>query len=270
MKNLIIELYKFLFLRPCARKLNQLVFQCAAHGLGILNYKTSHDNGEAYLVNKFLCEYFAGKTDITFFDVGANVGDYSRLLCDAFPGAKVYAFEPHPDTYNELSGHGKSVPYEPVNFGMSETPGETVIYEKANNSVSQHNSLYKTVIANSNEAEPRAVEINLTSVDAFMQERGIERIDFLKIDTEGHELSILKGARKAISKGQIELVQFEFNEMNLHSHTTMRDLRATLPNYTFYRLSPRGLVLLPDLSLYQEIYQFNNILCVPNKRNLPM
>lgn len=264
MKRIIIEIYKFLFLRPSARILNQLLFQCAAHGLGVLNYRNERDSGEAYLIEQFLQRYFSGRRELTFFDVGANVGDYTRALVAQFPEAVVFSFEPHPSTFEKLlAKHKQSSNVNCVNLGMSDVAGSADIYEREGNRTSQHNSLYKEALDGGGARNSKSTSINLMTLDEFMLSNKIESIDFLKIDTEGHELAVIKGAADAISSGKIGLIQFEFNTMNLYSKASMYDFRMLLKDYSFYRLSPRGLIFLPDVTLYQEIYNFNNILCVP-------
>jgi len=266
MKKTLIEIYKLFFLRPGARKFNQFVLQCAAHGLGILNYRDMRDSGEEYLLAKYLPRALSPEGNHTLFDVGANVGSYSRALRANFPSASIHAFEPHPLTFSKLVEESKDSRLNCVNMGLSDEPAESVIYEKAEGGSSTHNSLYRDVFKkNTSEGKINSKKIILTSIDEYAKANGIDQIDLLKVDTEGHEFSILKGAKRMLQEKRIRIIQLEFNEMNLYSHTTMRDIRDMLPSFDFYRLSPRGLIALPDLILYQEIYQFQNILCVANK-----
>jgi FkbM family methyltransferase len=265
MKNLVIEFYKLLFCRPSAQKFNQLLLQCAAHGLGVLNYRNLRDTGEEFLLKHYLPKALAGIKTPTLLDVGANTGSYSMLLRSNFPMANIHAFEPHPTTFKGLIGNLKDSRVSCVNKGLSNICEDSKIFERKGNETSEHNSLYKGALTKNPDEELQVRSIQLTSLDAYMKSEGVGEIHFLKIDTEGHELAVLKGAAKALKDSSIKLIQIEFNEMNLVSHSTMRDIRGMLPGFDFFRLSPRGLIKLPDLSLYQEIYQFQNILCVPKK-----
>jgi len=56
-----------------------------------------------------------------------------------------------------------------------------------------------------------------------VEERGIARIDLLKIDVEGHELDVLRGSRRALERGIVKLIQFEFGGCNLDTRTTFQD-----------------------------------------------
>src|SRR6185436_3522307 len=87
-------------------------------------------------------------------------------------------------------------------------------------------------------------------------------VDFLKIDTEGNELKVLKGAQSLLQKNAIRAIQFEFNEMNVVSRVFLRDFYDILAGYTFYRLLPDGLLPLGRYSARNEIFAFQNIFAV--------
>jgi hypothetical protein len=95
------------------------------------------------------------------------------------------------------------------------------------------------------------------------EELNLERIDFLKIDTEGHELEVLRGAKRLISAGAIGLLQIEFNEMNVVSRVFMRDILTLLPGYRVYRLLPSDLIDIPKMPLKSELFGFQNLIFIP-------
>ena len=97
----------------------------------------------------------------------------------------------------------------------------------------------------------------------------LDVVDFLKIDVEGHELAVLRGAERMLGAGSIRLIQFEFNEMNVVSRTFLRDFRLLLPNYTMYRLLPKGLLPLGEVPVLTELFAYQNILAVPHGWPLP-
>jgi hypothetical protein len=87
-------------------------------------------------------------------------------------------------------------------------------------------------------------------------------VRLLKIDTEGHEASVLRGARETIAGRRIELVQFEFNAMNVASRTFFKDFVDLLPGYRFYRLLPDGRVPLRYSPHACEIFAFQNVVAI--------
>ena len=85
----------------------------------------------------------------------------------------------------------------------------------------------------------------------------------MKIDTEGHELQVLFGAIVAIQIRKIEVIQIEFNEMNVISKTFFKNIYDLLNGYHFFRLLPDGLVRLPIYRpIEYEIFAFQNIAAI--------
>jgi FkbM family methyltransferase len=266
MKKLVLSIYRILFCRPIARQINQLLFQCAAHGLGILNYKSNAQSGEEWLIHR----YMKGKLlpQSVVFDVGANKGEYIELFLGGISDVDYYAFEPDPAAYEILKSRHEAYRAEKIaieNVAVSSAPGVLPFYQVDGLSASEHNSLHEGVLAGRKYLK---IDVPAITLDDFAEKNEIKTIDFLKIDTEGHELAVLQGAKRLIASGGIKWIQFEFNEMNLFSRSTMKDFRSLLSGYTFYRLSPNGLILLPDLNLYQEVYAFQNIFCVKEASKL--
>jgi hypothetical protein len=74
----------------------------------------------------------------------------------------------------------------------------------------------------------------------MVQELGITKINLLKVDAEGHELSVFKGASNALQNATIDVVQFEFNEMNVISRTFFKDFYDLLKDFLLVRLTPHG------------------------------
>jgi hypothetical protein len=88
--------------------------------------------------------------------------------------------------------------------------------------------------------EERTVPV--TTLDSLAEARGINRVDYLKLDTEGHELWILKGARNLLEAGRIKALTFEFGAGNISSRTYFRDFWDLLTHYgyTIWRITPGG------------------------------
>ncbi|MEP7359891.1 MAG: FkbM family methyltransferase, partial [Anaerolineales bacterium] len=97
-------------------------------------------------------------------------------------------------------------------------------------------------------------------LDDFIGQHGLRHISLLKIDTEGHELSVLRGAVETLAANRIEAVQFEFNRMHVISRVFLSDIVNALPGYHFYRLLPDGLVPITFQPPFRsEIFAFQNI-----------
>jgi hypothetical protein len=107
--------------------------------------------------------------------------------------------------------------------------------------------------------------VALNTLDDYCAERSLEKIDFIKIDTEGHELAVLQGGKQLIKSGRLPLIQFEFNEMNIVSKSVLKDFYALLQGYEFFRLMPNGLLPLGPYNSRNEIFVFQNILAVKSE-----
>ena len=105
-----------------------------------------------------------------------------------------------------------------------------------------------------------------TTVDAFSVDAGIGQIDLLKIDVEGHELAVLKGAARMIDEGHVRFIQFEFGGTSIDSRTYFRDFWQLLsPRYTIYRIVGNGLRRIDAYTEFLEIFVTVNFLAERNE-----
>ncbi len=66
-----------------------------------------------------------------------------------------------------------------------------------------------------------------------------------------------------IEANTIDVIQFEFNEMNVISRVFMRDFFTLLPNYRIYRLLPDGVIAFQTYDpIFMEVFAFQNIACI--------
>jgi FkbM family methyltransferase len=167
--------------------------------------------------------YLSLPRDAVVFDVGANSGTMALQFAKSVPSGKVYAFEP---TFYAFSKFIKNLELNPElaqrivpiqTFVSSGTSGETTIKAYASWKVggvvkeAQHH-VHGGI-------EKSAAGISAISLDDFCEQYKIQRLDFIKIDTDGHELEVLKGARKVISKFTptiiFEIGQYVMNERGI-------------------------------------------------------
>ncbi len=234
----------------------------AYNEMGILKYENEERTGERYLIYDFLKKIFKSNAHPVFFDVGANVGKYSLMLRDAFPEAKVYAFEPNINAFkileDKLSGK-----VECLNLGMGAEQKAGKLFTYTGTPSSSHTSAYKDMFTLFHKANDlTTVEFQMTTIDDFCKERGIREIDFLKIDTEGCELQVLNGAQKVLSGSNIKMIQFEFGECNVFSRVFLRDFYEVLSGFRIFRLDSNRLIPLPTYESINEIFRFQNMVAI--------
>jgi FkbM family methyltransferase len=158
---------------------------------------------ETRLVKKHL------RPGMTFVDVGANVGYYTALAAMqvAGSGGRVIAFEPSPYAFDKLNSmvlKNKLEQVTAVRAGLSDKAGRGRLYLGVG--FKNHSP---TMVAHDNAA---VTEITVLSLDDEVERLGIERIDLIKIDVEGHEPKVLAGAKRLLREGRIRMILCEFNE----------------------------------------------------------
>jgi FkbM family methyltransferase len=254
----LLDAYSYFFARKRFYRLNKLLFHLSLRGLGVLNYQNDQASGEEH----FLRGHLAGRGCPVVFDVGANLGSYSLAVLAANPSARIFAFEPHPETFRGLSSNLAGCGVELVNAGCGSEEGRIALYDYSS-AGSEHASLYQGVIEQLHGQKARSHDVRIVPLDGFASDRGIARIDLLKIDTEGHELEVLAGAKRLIADRRVTAIHFEFNEMNVISRTYFRDFHAALPEYDLYRMVRDGLVPLTNYSaVLCELFAFQNVVAM--------
>lgn len=259
LKRGAIRMWRQVAGRPSMRPVNEFLFDCAIHGLGVLNYENDQVSGERRFIERILAEYCQSPEPI-FLDVGANLGHYSQLLVDKFPGAKILACEANPKTLAALQERFLDGAVAVVDHAISSKPGTTQFFDRLDHDgLSEHGSVYKGVIEEVHRVESVEYTVPVTTVDELVDEHHLPSIQLLKIDTEGHELEVLRGAEKSLESGIVDLVHVEFGETNLISRVFFRDLALRLSDYIPYRLLPHGVLKLRPSALKREIFAFQNV-----------
>jgi len=260
-RSLLLDIYASVFSRTYLYKLNNFLFDASVRGLGILNYKNDVISGEHH----FLKQYLSSCQNPIVLDVGANEGLYSKDVWAANRDAHVVAFEPHPKTYTRLllnsSGQENITT---INAACGSEAGQLVLYDYAGSEGTEHASLHPGVIDGIHGGLSDQHVVEVIALDSFATNRGISLIHLLKIDAEGHELEVLKGAARLLRENRIRAIQLEFNEMNVVSGVFFKDFCELLPNYNFFRMLRDGLISLDPYSpLRCELFAFQNIVALP-------
>lgn len=262
LKHLVVlPLYRYLFARKWLFAFNKAVFTLSLRGIGILNSEDDAISGE----NWFLEQISDLLENSTVIDVGANVGSYSDKIKSYAPTASLYSFEPHPKTFERLIAQSKIHSYEAINAGCGSENKEANIYDykDAENMGTAHATLYEDVISQIHAGDSRSWMVKIVKLDDFAREKNIDRIRLVKIDVEGAELEVLNGMKSLVDSGKVDIVQFEFNSMNVYSRVFLRDIKNLLNKYRFYRLLPDGAVALGEYSaLYWEIFAYQNVVAI--------
>jgi FkbM family methyltransferase len=197
-------------------------------------------NGERWLLDRVL----AGRTtkQPVVFDVGANIGDWSEMVTPRLPAVRLLAFEPVPPVRKHLADRLAGTKTEIYPYALSDAAGSVTI-----NFTPDNPHLSSLVSMDGASTIPvTSVEVERRTGDGLCTELGIDHIRFLKVDTEGHDISVLRGFTGMIEMGRIDIIQFEYNYMSIYSRTFLRDF------YTMLTPAMRIGRLLPDRVEFTE------------------
>jgi FkbM family methyltransferase len=213
--------------------------------------------GEAGLLDR-LAGAFA--SDPVILDVGANVGAYARLALSRFPTVSLHCFEPVPRAFALLEDAVGADPRTHLHpFGLSDTSGETSIYTSGvpgDNLASLHSGRSSGAVA-----EP----VEVRRLDEIAAELGITRIDLMKIDAEGHDLAVLRGAGALLDL--VGAIQFEFGDANVASRTFLHDFWVLLGGrFDLFRIVRDGIVPFEPYTATREIFVTANYLALSRSR----
>lgn len=237
------------------------LFSLAGMNYGVVTPKRS---GEEFLL-QHIRDKFSKSKRLTVFDVGANLGEYSECIINIL-GKKVslFSFEPLKEAHSILKSKFKN--HENVflsNVALSDKRGKATIYFDEESSPLA--SLYKR--QNLGMTLPvkliKSEKIKLSTIDSFCARKKISKIDLLKIDAEGHEIHVLKGAKKMIENSKIGYIQFEFGGPMIDSGTFFRDIYYYLePKYRIYRILQDGFIEIKKYREKHEVFLMSNYLAV--------
>jgi FkbM family methyltransferase len=181
-----------------------------------------------------------GRDPRCIIDGGAHVGQTALDFADAFPEARIFSFEPAPDTFAELCRNTQPYPnIKPINAALGEENSVAVLHV---NNDSQTNSLLEI----SEEAHQwlpaekiemlRTVEVPVYSLDQFVRDQVAQPVDLLKLDVQGYEFKVLRGAATLLAQASLPLVYLEICFVSYYQEqTSLPELYRLLYDYG-YRL----------------------------------
>lgn len=144
------------------------------------------------------------------FDVGANDGRSISRLRQHIPDPEIYAFEPVSSAFEKLvqrSEHLDNV--HCFRLALGAESGQREIYVNEIDAMSSFYSEWGNSIGPEWATAVGKETVEVATVDEVMEDQGVDFIHLLKIDTEGHDLEVLKGAQAALASSRIAIIQVE-------------------------------------------------------------
>lgn len=224
----------------------------------LLGYDRSNPsrNGEY----KFLKSYI--KDNMTIIEAGAHDGTDAEYIFKLNPSVTIHCFEPTASAFSELkkrlANKINSGKLFANNSGLSDEIGEAELF--VYDELDQRNSLYLNQLHEFDSSVLHKEKIKLTKLDDYVTEKNISKIDFFKIDVEGHETKVIEGASDLIEKRLIKCIQFEYNNNWEAAGFKLENFFNKLSKYgyNFYRLAVWGKIPVKNFNKKLENYKHAN------------
>lgn len=147
------------------------------------------------------------------FDVGAHHGQTARVFSKSFPSSMLYCFEPFPESFAELKNNSSNYPAATLEpFGFSESSGQhefNINASSPTNSLLELDSRAAATWGNSALTPITKVVCDFETLDSYLDRKAIQRIDLLKMDVQGAEYKVLRGAEISIRTNRVRNIYME-------------------------------------------------------------
>ena len=202
------------------------------------------------------------REDLIVLDIGAHKGSWAAAILRSAPRQvkHIFCVDASPENYRELTrrednlvltmDEQRFVSVYP--YAMSDEPGAITLH--TNDDGSPLASVYQNVLRGWGSDGPALSQkfvIPADTVDNFVERQRLEHVHVLKVDTEGHELSVFKGAKRTLADKRVDVILFEFGvhqvqarnyfvdffdffaEHGYRMHTAEHGVLKAIPEYTW-------------------------------------
>ncbi len=204
------------------------------------------------------------KPGMVFLDIGAHIGQYTLVASELVgESGAVHSFEPDPETYKWLASNLRINQRKNVRLNqlaLSSTAGKTQFY------ISSPDDIGSNSLSPPSNFSGRVVEVTLTTVDYYLAENQVPRVDLLKADIEGAEYAMLSGADSLLRSEHKPVIIIEFEQARQRAMGSSCAKLAELLSareYALYRISEAGFESYTPKENDQPSF---NILAIPVNR----
>ena len=206
-----------------------------------------------------------------FFDIGAHEGESIEIFSKNFTISKIYSFEPSPINFLKLKNkvnlflkNFKDIKVYVENVGLGDEKKRIYLKqlnESSSSTINQinKNSKYfkkKRFFLNKLHTKNfyKNVDIQIIRLDEYLNNNRIEYINFMKIDTEGYELDVLKGLGTKIHNVQYIMFEHHYDDMLIKTYK-FSDINELLVKNNFIKIFKAK---MPFRKTFEYIYENRN------------
>lgn len=199
----------------------------------------------------------------TFIDVGANIGLMSLFASNAVGEiGSIHSFEPEPDTFAILRKNidlNKAGNIKAYNIALGAAQDTATIYTTAFNRGAA--SLMRKASSST-----EGTVVSISTLDEFVREHKISNVGLLKIDVEGWELEILKGAKETLGKTNAPILCIEYSKLHPVHGGKLSDIYDSIVqvnDYKIYKLDKgkEAISKLVKIGSFEELPSHDNLFC---------
>ena len=184
----------------------------------------------------------------TTIDVGAYVGFYTLIAAHANPSGRVYSFEPMSDVFERLRSNVALNGLENVlciNSAVGDEDGGAEFFYMPSEMPCSSSLSYQFM---SSVVDLKVSTVPVTTLDRFVLENRIERVDLVKIDTETTEPQVIRGMTRTLARDNPDIV---CEVLGRGAESALEEMLRPL-GYHFYHLTPDGPILRTQLKGHPE------------------
>jgi FkbM family methyltransferase len=199
------------------------------------------------------------RLNLVCLDVGANVGEYTTAILEFIPKARIHLFEPHPHSIQSLSesfSANSNVVIHELALGAHAST-QSLFFNEPGSALS---SLFQRKNLPDGLELDKSVSVDVSTIDIECKKLKLTP-GFIKIDTEGNELEVLKGAIETILEFE-PVIQFEFGGTAIDSRTFFIDYWNFFSeiDYSLFRITPYGSKRINSYSERDECFSHMNFI----------
>ena len=257
----LVNIFIFFFSLKKIQILLDLILHVVLKAKGFKNFGNFYLSGERNVLN-----FIKGYNLDYSLDIGANTGTYTEKLIN-ITKTKIICFEPSKDSFRELKKVKKKYPKKIIIFNIALSDKNEILNFYKVGKKSQLASFEKN-IQNFSYVDKKKVtrsKIKCQRGESFISKINFNgRIDFIKVDTEGHDFKVLKGLIKTIKKHNTKFIQFEMNWHNLFNGQNLFKISSNFKGYNIYRILPysSGLIKVNPSHPDNNFFHLSNYLLV--------